>query len=127
MHPIGHRRRGYTMSEIIVVITVLGFLAAIVVPVYSGLRRASLENAAVQNVRLVNAARDSYALTIPGAYAQWTSASDDRARLMLLLNENLLAGEPNQYLSMTGEYAVQLSGSLRTKTVLTCKGVNVEY
>lgn len=115
------------MSEIIVVIAVLGVLAAVVIPTYSGLRRASLENAAVQNARLVNAARDTYALTVPGASSQWAKAGDDRARLTLLLGENLLAGDADQYLTMTGDYAVKLTGGIRGKTVLTCKGVNVEY
>jgi type II secretory pathway pseudopilin PulG len=115
------------MAEIVVVIAVMGVLSAVAVPVYSGLRRASLENAAVQNTRLVNAARTAYALTIPAAYAQWESAADDTARLNLLVGENLLAGDAATYLSMNGGYTLELTGSLRTRTILKLNGVGVAY
>ena len=123
----GFNRKGFTMSELVVVIAVLGVLSAIVVPVYTGLRQSSLENAAVQHVRLLNAARDAYALTVPAAATAWNDAPDDMARLQLLLSLNLISGEPDQYLTMNGGYSVDLSGGLRQKTVLKCKGVQLAY
>jgi|GEM_PF-1811779 len=120
-------RRGYTLSEMVVVIVVIGLLAMIAVPVYSGIRRSSLENAAMHNARLINAARDSFALTVPSATAAWTSAGDDAARLQLLITENLLAGAPTDYLSMGGGYAVQLTGGVRSPTVLLHDGAAVAY
>lgn len=119
--------RGFTLSEITIVIVVLGVLAMIAVPVYSGIRRSSLENAAMHNARLVNAARDSFALTVPSAMALWNNASDDGARLQLLITENLLAGIPADYLSMGGNYAVQLSGGVRARTVLLHDGNPIAY
>lgn len=123
----GAKARGYTMAEIVVVITVLGVLAAIVVPVYGGLRRSSLETAATHHARLVNAARDSFALTVPSAHAQWANAKDDAARLGLLISENLLAGQAGDYLSMPGDYTVELGGGLRSRTVLKREGVEIVY
>lgn len=120
-------RLGYTLSEMIVVIVVIGLLAMIAVPVYSGIRRSSLENAAMHNARLINAARDSYALTIPSAATSWSGAPDDRARLQLLITENLLAGSPDDYLSMSGGYGVQLTGGVRASTVLLHDGTAVTY
>ena len=120
-------RDGYTMAEIIVVITVLGILGSIVVPVYGGLRRSSLENAATHHVRMVNAARESYALTIPSAHSRWASAEDDTAKLNLLIAENLLGGRAEDYLAMDGGYSVELSGVLRTKTILKKGGVTHAY
>lgn len=120
-------RLGYTLSEMIVVIVVIGLLAMIAVPVYSGIRRSSLENAAMHNARLINAARDSYALTIPSAATSWSGAPDDRARLQLLITENLLAGSPDEYLSMSGGYGVQLTGGVRASTVLLHDGTAVTY
>ena len=115
------------MSEIIVVIVVIGLLAMIAVPVYSGIRKSALENAAMHNARLINAARDSYALTIPAAASTWASAESDETRLQLLITENLLAGVPLDYLSMSGNYSVQLSGGIRTRTVLLLGGTPLDY
>lgn len=121
------RSRAFTMSEIIVVIVVIGLLAMIAVPVYSGIRRSALENAAMHNARLINAARDSFALTIPAAASSWAAAADDEAKLRLLIAENLLAGVPADYLAMTGNYSVQLSGAIRARTVLLRDGNPVDY
>ena len=118
---------GYTMAEIVVVITVMGVLASIIVPVYGGLRRSSLQTAAVHHAKLVNAARDCFALTIPSAYQQWSAAPDDATRLGLLISEHLLSGEAGQYLAMPGDYSLELSGGLRAKTVLKQKGDAIGY
>lgn len=120
-------KRGYTLSEMVVVIVVIGLLAMIAVPVYSGIRRSSLENAAMHNARLINAARDCFALTVPAAATAWGASSDDSARLQLLITENLLAGAPSDYLSMGGGYAVQLTGGVRTSTVLLHDGAPILY
>jgi prepilin-type N-terminal cleavage/methylation domain-containing protein len=120
-------RVGYTLSEMVVVIVVIGLLAMIAVPVYSGIRRSSLENAAMHNTRLINAARDSFALTMPSAAASWGAASGDDARLQLLVTEDLLAGSPADYLFMGGGYAVQLTGGVRSPTVLLHDGSSINY
>ncbi len=119
--------RGYTLGEVVVVIAILGILSAVVVPVYSGLRRSSLEMAAMHHARMINAARESFALTVPAASARWAEAADTEARLRLLIDEQLLGGEVSDYLHMSGKYAVDLSGQLRARTVLTCGGGAVDY
>ncbi len=120
-------RRAYTLSEMVVVIVILGLLGAIAVPVYSGIRRSSLDQAAIHQARLINAARDSYALTVPSAAASWSAAAGDEAKLQLLVAENLLAGEPSDYLGMSGNYSVRLTGGVRARTILVCQGDPVEY
>lgn len=47
-------RRGYTMSEIIIVIVVLGLLAAIAVPIYNNVRNAGADNVKVKNADMLN-------------------------------------------------------------------------
>lgn len=49
-----HSRRGYTMSEIIIVIVVLGLLAAIAVPVYNNIRAAGVDNVKMKNADMLN-------------------------------------------------------------------------
>jgi type II secretory pathway pseudopilin PulG len=115
------------MAEIIVVIAVIGVLAGVVIPIYTGVREASQEVAAVQSAKLINAARETYALTVPGAQSAWSAAADDNARLQLLIAHNFLGGQPSQYLAMDGNYSVDLSGGLRAATILMRKGAPVAY
>ncbi|HEY9155438.1 MAG TPA: type II secretion system protein [Opitutaceae bacterium] len=119
--------RGYSLGELAIVIVVMGILATIAVPVYSGIRASSLQTAAMHSARLINAARDAYALTVPSAATQWTSAASDADRLQLLITANLLSGVPSDYLAMTGNYAVQLSGEVRSLTILTEDGHAIDY
>jgi len=120
-------RHGYSLGEMTIVIVVMGILATIAVPVYSGIRASSLQTAAMHSARLINAARDAFALTVPSATTQWASAASDSDRLQLLISENLLSGIPNDYLSMAGNYSVQLSGDVRSSTVLTENGNAIDY
>lgn len=47
-------RRAYTMSEIIIVIVVLGLLAAIAVPIYNNVRNAGADNVKIKNADMLN-------------------------------------------------------------------------
>lgn len=47
-------RHGYTMSEIIIVIVVLGLLAAIAVPIYNNVRNAGADNVKIKNADMLN-------------------------------------------------------------------------
>jgi prepilin-type N-terminal cleavage/methylation domain-containing protein len=46
--------RGYTMSEIIIVIVVLGLLAAIAVPIYNNVRNSGADNVKIKNADTLN-------------------------------------------------------------------------
>lgn len=118
---------GFTLGEVVVVVLVMGILALVAVPVFTGIRRASLQNAASQSARMINAARDSYALTVPSAEPTWMSVSSDGDRLALLVREGLLAGSAGDYLAMEGGYSVSLAGELRARTLLLQAGVPVTY
>lgn len=47
-------KKGYTMSEIIIVIVVLGLLAAIAVPIYNNVRNAAADNVKIKNADMLN-------------------------------------------------------------------------
>jgi prepilin-type N-terminal cleavage/methylation domain-containing protein len=119
--------RGFTLSEIMVVIVILGVLSLIAIPVYSGVRKASLESAAMQNTQLINAAKRSFGLTVPNSAAQWAAASTDAAKLQLLISAGLLDGSPAGYLTMPGGYAISLPGGINNRTDLTHDGTPVTY
>ena len=119
--------RGFTLSEIMVAIVILGILALIAMPVYSGVRKASLESAAMQNTQLINAAKRSFGLTVPNSAAQWAAASTDTAKLQLLISTGLLDGSPAGYLTMPGGYAIGLPGGINNRTDLTHDGTSISY
>lgn len=47
-------RSGYTMAEIIIVIVVLGLLAAIALPIYNNVRNAASDNVKIKNADMLN-------------------------------------------------------------------------
>ena len=120
-------RCGYSLGEMAIVIAVMGILAFIAVPVYSGIRTSSLQTAAMHSARLINAARDAYVLTVPTAATQWNASTSDADRLQMLISQNLLSGAPSDYLSMAGNYSVSLSGDVRSPTILTEDNHAIDY
>jgi type IV pilus assembly protein PilA len=119
--------KGFTVAEVVVVIAVLGILSLVAIPQYNSVRRAALQSSAAQNARLVNAARDAYALSIPTAMTDWSATSTDVDRLQLLISAKMLAGSATDFVTMSGDYSVQLSGGIRDRTVLTHGGTPIDY
>lgn len=114
----GTEQRGFTLLEILIVITLIGLLATMVVGGFSNVVPAGREAAAVNKARIVNAARVTYALTTPDASTQWTNALTDSDRAALLVNAGTLSGSASDWLSANGGYALSLTGAVRAKTVL---------
>jgi prepilin-type N-terminal cleavage/methylation domain-containing protein len=57
-----NRNGGFTLIEILVVVAIIGLLAAIAVPSFLKSRDTSQLNAIVNNLRLIEAAKDQWAL-----------------------------------------------------------------
>lgn len=114
----GRSAAAFTLLEVLVVIMVIGLLATMVVGGFRNVVPAGREAAAVNKARIMNAARVTYALTCPGADAQWAAAGADAERATLLVNAGTLGGAPADWLGAVGGYSLSLSGALRSKTVL---------
>src|SRR3989338_4926783 len=54
--------RGFTFVEIMIVVAILGLLAAIAVPNFVQARTSARKNTCVNNLRLIQAAKDQYAI-----------------------------------------------------------------
>lgn len=106
------------MLEILLVVIAIGLLATMVVGGFSNVVPAGREAAAVNKARIVNAARVTYALTVPDSANQWANALTDSDRAVLLVNAGTLTGSPTDWLVATGGYSFGLTGALKAKTVL---------
>jgi prepilin-type N-terminal cleavage/methylation domain-containing protein len=56
------KKRGFTLVEIMIVVAIIGLLAAIAIPNFVKARTTSQQNACINNLRLVDAAKQQWAL-----------------------------------------------------------------
>ncbi len=55
-------KKGFTLVEIMIVVAIIGLLAAIAIPSFMRARLTSQQNACVNNLRQIEAAKDQYSL-----------------------------------------------------------------
>ena len=55
-------KRGFTLVEIMIVVAIIGLLAAIAIPSFMRARASAQANACINNLRLIEAAKDQFAI-----------------------------------------------------------------
>jgi prepilin-type N-terminal cleavage/methylation domain-containing protein len=56
-------KKGFTLVEIMIVVAIIGLLAAIAIPSFIKARTESQKNACINNLRQIDAAKEQWALT----------------------------------------------------------------
>src|SRR5579871_1551297 len=76
MHIKRNRKQGFTLVEIMIVVAIIGLLAAIAIPNFVRARTTSQKNACINNLRQIDGAKQQYALE-NGAANSYTVTSGD--------------------------------------------------
>lgn len=120
------RRRinGFTAMEVMIVIIGIGLLSSLVVGGFINVIPAGKEANAVNKARVINAARLTYALTVPDSATQWAGCATDADKASLLVTAGTLTGTGSDWLTSSGGYSLSLTGSLKSKTLLRDKDGN---
>ena len=73
MKNINQSNKGFTLVEIMIVVVIIGLLAAMAIPAFQKVRVASQDKAVLNNARQIAAAADQYYLELGATYANSTS------------------------------------------------------
>lgn len=71
-----NKKSGFTLVEIMIVVAIIGLLAAIGIPSFQKARNNSIEKSKLNNVRIVNAAVDQYAVAAGAADGDTAAVAD---------------------------------------------------
>ncbi|MBU0713913.1 MAG: prepilin-type N-terminal cleavage/methylation domain-containing protein [Verrucomicrobia bacterium] len=84
-------KKGFTLVEIMIVVAIIGLLAAIAIPSFMRARLTSQQNACINNLRQIEAAKDQYALE-NGLTNYATIGTNDAGAFGLLVSAGAATG-----------------------------------
>src|SRR6188508_1356525 len=83
-----NRKSGFTLVEIMIVVAIIGLLAAIAIPNFVKARTTAQKNACINNLRQIDGAKEQWALE------QKKSAGTNTSSATAAINEYIKGGTP---------------------------------
>jgi len=114
MNKLNRSNKGFTLVEIMIVVVIIGLLAAMAIPAFQKVRQSSQDKAVMNNMRQLGAAADQYFLENGTSTAAITSLVGSSAYIKAL---NTVANEnyPGAYTQGTAITVTGIAGA-RTLT-----------
>ena len=88
-------KKGFTLVEIMIVVAIIGLLAAIAIPSFMRARTTSQKNACINNLRQIEAGKDQYALE--NGYTNLQSIGTDTVAFSNLVSAGTSGGYIKNY------------------------------
>lgn len=79
-------KQGFTLVEIMIVVAIIGLLAAIAIPSFMKARTTSQANACINNLRMLEAGKEQWALAMKQKAGQSIALTDEAAVLAYVKN-----------------------------------------
>ena len=106
-------QKGFTLVEIMIVVVIIGLLAAMAIPAFQKVRQASQDKAVLNNARQLSGAADQY-------YLEYGGSTVDRSMLLGPTNYvkslNTVASETYP-LTFTSGIAITINGVANIRTI----------
>lgn len=118
-----HNKGGFSLIEIIVVISVLAIIVGLAVPNFGGMDEAAAAQRAVDYAQAINIAKASYDLEIPTAEASWDATVNDADRYLDI--RGYMSNAPADYTALNEEiapYTIVLLGVALDERVIVNDG-----